>query len=107
MYNEVSKAQSNGDHDRAAFFLEKLIDTKKNKNKKEDGGMVTAITFFLLAVFFLVCSIAGAGGEFILFAVASGIAGVYLFNKQSKNNNEIERLKSELEKEKNLQNKTK
>ena len=110
MYNEVSKAQSSGDHDRAAFFLEKLIDTKKNKNKKEEkenGGMFAAITFSLLAVFFLVCSIAGAGGEYILFAVAFGIAGVYLFNKQSKNNNEIERLKSELEKEKNLQNKTK
>ena len=105
MYNEVSKAQSSGDHDRAAFFLEKLIDTKKNKNK--DGGMFGAITFFLFAVFFLVGFIAGAGGEFILFAVASGIAGVYLFNKRSKNNNEIERLKTELEKEKNLQNKTK
>lgn len=107
MYNEVSKAQSSGDHDRAAFFLEKLIDTKKNKNKKEDEGMVIIIGSFLFAVFFLVCSIAGAGGEYILFAVAFGIAGVYLFNKRSKNNNEIERLKTELEKEKNLQNKTK
>ena len=105
MYNEVSKAQSRGDHDRAAFFLEKLIDTKKNKNK--DGGMFGAITFFLFAVFFLVAFIAGADGEFILYAVAFGIAGLYLFIKRRKHNNEIERLNSALEKEKNLQNKTK